>query len=112
MSPTSPGASRQTRQIKKGLALVSNSSRKRDRLRKDYSSPETFSSIARRNSDGTRRIPYYEVERRFHEGLNTLFRKLQSAVPAISQLSDAVVRTARPSKAVVMDSDIEYIHRL
>ncbi|EOA90855.1 uncharacterized protein SETTUDRAFT_36355 [Exserohilum turcica Et28A] len=112
VSPTLPGASRQTRQVKKGLASVPNASRKRGRPRKDCPSPETFSPIARRNSDGTRRIPHNEVERKYREGLNASFRKLQCAVPSISQLSDAIIGTARPSKAVVIDSAIEYIHRL
>lgn len=112
VSPTSPSASRQTRRVKKGLASVPNVSRKRGRPRKDCSSPEAFSPIARRNSDGMRRIPHNEVERKYREGLNASLRKLQCAVPSISQLSDAVIGTARPSKAVVIDSAIEYIHRL
>ena len=109
---TSLGASRQTRQVKKSLASASNASRKRGRPRKDCSSPETFSPISRRHSDGGRRIPHNEVERKYREGLNASFRKLQCAVPALSQLSDGIIGTARPSKAVVIDSAIEYIHRL
>lgn len=112
VSPTSPGASRQTRQVKRGVASSSNASRKRGRPRKDCASPETFTPITRRHSDGTRRIPHNEVERKYREGLNASFRKLQCAVPALSQLSDAIIGTARPSKAVVIDSAIEYIHRL
>ncbi|USP76226.1 uncharacterized protein yc1106_03500 [Curvularia clavata] len=112
VSPTSPGALRQTRQVKRMLASAPNASRKRGRPRKDCSSPETFTPIARRNSDGARRIPHNEVERKYREGLNASFRKLQCAVPALAQLSDAIIGTARPSKAVVIDSAIEYIHRL
>jgi hypothetical protein len=111
-SPTSSGTSRQIRQVKRGLASAPNASRKRGRPRKDSSSPETFSPIARRHSDGVRRIPHNEVERKYREGLNASFRKLQCAVPSLAQLSDAIIGTARPSKAVVIDSAIEYIHRL
>lgn len=112
VSPTPPDASRQTRQVKRALASAPIASRKRGRPRKDCSSPETFNPIPRRNSDGVKRVPHHEVERKYREGLNASFRKLQRAVPAISQLSDAIIGTARPSKAVVIDSAIEYIHRL
>lgn len=58
------------------------------------------------------RVPHHEVERKYREGLNASFRRLQCAVPTLPQPSDKVFRTARPSKAVVIASAIDYIQRI
>lgn len=82
-----------------------------DRGTTDAHSPTSSGSITKYQRAG--RLPHNQVERKYREGLNSELERLRRAVPTLPQSDDgAVMGQPKPSKATVLSSAIEYIHRI
>jgi hypothetical protein len=59
------------------------------------------------------RLPHNQVERKYREGLNSELERLRKAVPSLPQSDEGGgMGQPKPSKAMVLSSAIEYIHRI
>jgi hypothetical protein len=94
--------------------------RKRGRPRPDRSStdtltsPSTTSSSAITKTQRSKRLPHNQVERKYREGLNSELERLRRAVPMLSRGGGGetgAMGQPKPSKAMVLSSAIDYIHR-
>jgi hypothetical protein len=95
--------------------------RMRGRPRPDRSStdtltsPSTASSSAITKTQRAKRLPHNQVERKYREGLNSELERLRRAVPMLSRGGDeetGAIGQPKPSKAMVLSSAIDYIHRI
>lgn len=61
----------------------------------------------------SRRQPHNEVERKYREGLNAELERLRMAIPTLPQWDSQLLHgPPKPSKATVLASAIDYIHRM
>jgi hypothetical protein len=61
----------------------------------------------------SRRQPHNEVERKYREGLNAELERLRMAIPTLPQWNSQLLRgPPKPSKATVLASAIDYIHKM
>ncbi|KAF2624198.1 hypothetical protein BU25DRAFT_163155 [Macroventuria anomochaeta] len=87
--------------------------RKRGRPRLDRTKTISSTSSPSSKSQKTGRLPHNQVERKYREGLNAELERLRRAVPTLPQSDEAgAMGQAKPSKAMVLASAIEYIRRI
>lgn len=88
--------------------------RKRGRPRLDELETETHASSSSSGKfQRTRRLPHNQVERKYREGLNSELERLRKAVPSLAHGEEgAAMGQAKPSKAVILCSAIEYIKKI
>jgi len=61
----------------------------------------------------SRRQPHNEVERKYREGLNAELERLRMAIPTLPQWDSQLLHgPPKPSKATVLASAIDYIHKM
>jgi hypothetical protein len=77
-------------------------------------SPSTTSASAITKVQRSKRLPHNQVERKYREGLNSELERLRRAVPMLRGSGDATeaIGQPKPSKAMVLSSAIDYIHRI
>lgn len=76
-------------------------------------SDSSFGDPTPRKSRISKRQPHNEVERKYREGLNAELERLRLAIPTLPQCdSQAANGAPKPSKATVLASAIDYIHKM
>jgi len=83
-----------------------------DRSNSGSSDSSNSDSAKPRRSRICKRQPHNEVERKYREGINAELERLRMAVPTLPRCDPQVHDPPRPSKAVVLASAIDYIHKM
>ncbi|KAJ4333343.1 hypothetical protein N0V95_009453 [Ascochyta clinopodiicola] len=87
--------------------------RKRGRPRLERTENISNTSSPSSKSQKTGRLPHNQVERKYREGLNAELERLRRAVPSLPQSDEAgAMGQAKPSKAMVLASAIDYIRKI
>ena len=88
--------------------------RKRGRPRLVRSDSESsYCDLVSRKPRLSKRQPHNEVERKYREGLNAELERLRLAIPTLPQWDSHLLHgPPKPSKATVLASAIDYIHRM
>jgi hypothetical protein len=82
------------------------------RFRKSSRASITADTLPQPRSTELTRVPHYEVERKYREGLNAAFERLRNVVPTLPQGRDRVIGAVQPSKGMIIAAAIEYMNRL
>lgn len=76
-------------------------------------SESSYGDSTSRKSRISKRQPHNEVERKYREGLNAELERLRMAIPTLPQWdSQSLNSPPKPSKATVLASAIDYIHKM
>jgi len=76
-------------------------------------SESSYGDSTSRKSRVSKRQPHNEVERKYREGLNAELERLRMAIPTLPQWdSQSLNGPPKPSKATVLASAIDYIHKM
>jgi Helix-loop-helix DNA-binding domain len=86
---------------------------KRKRGRPRIIRNDSDTSESKPKSRVSKRLPHNQVEKKYREGLNNELERLRLAIPTLPQWeATAMNGPPKPSKATVLASAIDYIHRM
>jgi hypothetical protein len=93
---------------------TSKTKRKRGRPRLVHAdSDSSYGDSTSRKSRISKRQPHNEVEKKYREGLNAELERLRLAIPTLPQYDSQTLNgPPKPSKATVLASAIDYIHKM